>query len=27
MIWHEGDAKPSEQQVQITAGGTATIAP
>jgi hypothetical protein len=25
MIWHEGDAKPSEQAVQITAGGTATI--
>lgn len=27
MVWREGMAKPSEQQVQVAAGGTATIAP
>lgn len=27
MMWREGLAKPTEQQVQVTAGGTATIAP
>lgn len=26
MIWREGESKPTEQQVQITAGGTARIA-
>lgn len=25
MIWREGEAKPTEQQVQITAGGTASV--
>lgn len=25
MIWHEGAAKPTEQQVQVSAGGTATV--
>jgi hypothetical protein len=27
MIWHQGFAKPTEQQVQIAAGGVASIAP
>ena len=27
MVWREGLAKPTEQQVQVAAGGTATIAP
>lgn len=26
MVWHEGLAKPTEQQVQVAAGGTATLA-
>ncbi len=25
MVWHEGLAKPTEQQVEVTAGGTATV--